>query len=120
MNLLIPVYIEEHKLPGEASPQFTLRPLFFKAPAKSARKLSAGMSKLAQAIRNRPDAVAQEPLQHQLIPWTFSPALSEHRLKFSLQLRRQTAEVRFVVVTFDAFDRRIALAPAIPDLHFEV
>jgi ATP-dependent Clp protease ATP-binding subunit ClpC len=120
MNLLIPVYIEEHKLPGEASPQFTLRPLFFKAPAKSARQLSAGISKLAQAIRNHLDEFAQEPIQHSLIPWTFSPALAEHRVKFSLQLRRQTAEVRFVLVAFDAFDRRIALAPSIPDLYFEV
>jgi ATP-dependent Clp protease ATP-binding subunit ClpA len=120
MNLAIPVYIEEHKLPGEASPQFTLRPLFFESPSKSARQLSAGMSKLAQAVRNDLDALGGRARQEELIPWTYSPVLAEHRLKRSLQLRRQTADVRLLVVAFVALDRRIAFAPAVPGLFFEV
>ena len=120
MNLVIPVYIEEHKLPGEASPQFTLRPLFFEGPAKLARQLSAGMSKLAQAIRHQLDSLGGAARQEELIPWTFSPALAEHRVKVSLALRRQTAGARFLVVTFAAFDRRIAFTPALPGLFFEV
>src|SRR4051794_24588866 len=120
MNLAIPVYIEEHKLPGEASPQFTLRPLFFTAPVKSARQLSGGMSKLAQAVRHHLDQLGQKARQEELIPWTFSPALAEHRVKVALQLRRQTAEGRFLVVAFDALDRRVAFTPALPGLFFEV
>jgi ATP-dependent Clp protease ATP-binding subunit ClpA len=120
MNLAIPVYIEEHKLPGEASPQFTLRPLFFESPTKSARQLSGGMSKLAQAVRHRLDSLGSQPRQAELIPWTFSPALSEHRVKVPLQLRRQTAEGRFLVLAFDALDRKLAFTPALPGLYFEV
>src|SRR6476469_9053661 len=52
MNLTIPVYIEEHKVPDDPSPQFRLRPLFFPGPVKGGRQLSAAMSKLAQAVRH--------------------------------------------------------------------
>src|SRR4051812_34821524 len=120
MNLTIPVYIEEHKLPGEANPQFTLRPLFFPAPERSARQLSAGMSKLAQAVRHHLDSLGSKPRQEELIPWTFSPALAEQRVKVALNLRRQTAEGRFLVVSFDALGRRLAFTPALPELYFEV
>lgn len=120
MNLAIPVYIEEHKVPQDPVPQFRLRPVFFGAPFKLSRQLSSGMTKLAQAVRHELDSLAVLPRQEKLIPWTFSPQMSEQNVNFSLQLRRQTAECRFLVLSFEAFDRRVAFAPALPDLFFEV
>ena len=109
MNLTIPVYIEEHKVADDPNPQFRLRPLFFAGPVKGGRQLSAGMSKLAQAVRHHLDQLGQKARQEELIPWTFSPALAEHRLKVALHLRRQTAEGRFLVVAFDALGRKLEL-----------
>ncbi|MDB5322104.1 MAG: ATP-dependent Clp protease ATP-binding subunit [Phycisphaerales bacterium] len=120
MNLTIPVYIEEHKVADDPNPQFRLRPLFFAGPIKGGRQLSAGMSKLAQAVRHELDALAVQPRQDALIRWTFSPALSERKVSFAMQLRRHTAECRFLVVAFEAFDRRLAFTPSLPDLFFEV
>jgi ATP-dependent Clp protease ATP-binding subunit ClpC len=120
MNLAIPIYIEEHKVAGDPTPQFRLRPLFFEQPLKAARQLAMGMSKLAQAMRQRLDALATQPRQEEMIPWTFSPALSEARVKFSLQLRRQTVDCRVLVASFSALDRRIAFVPALGDVYFEV
>jgi ATP-dependent Clp protease ATP-binding subunit ClpA len=120
MNLTIPIYIEEHKVPDDPSPQFHLRPLFFPEPAKVSRQLSTGMSKLAQAVRQLLDAIATRPRQDELIPWTFSPTLAEQTVKFDLALRRQTARCRLMVVSFDALERKIAFAPAVPEVFFEV
>src|SRR3954447_26997903 len=116
MNLAIPVYIEEHKVAGDPNPQFRLRPLFFPGPEKVSRQLSAGMSKLAQAMRHELDARASQPRQESLIPWTFAPEMAEQHVKFSLQLRRQTAECRVLVVSFKAMDRRLAVTPWLPEL----
>jgi ATP-dependent Clp protease ATP-binding subunit ClpA len=121
MNLAIPVYVEEHKLADEPHPQFRLRPLFFDAPTAVARQLSAGLSKLAQLVRREVDALATSPRHDRLVPWTFAPQVTERGVKFSVQLRRQTWECRLLVVTFTAFDRRVAVAPALdPPLFFEV
>jgi ATP-dependent Clp protease ATP-binding subunit ClpC len=120
MNLPIPVYIEEHKRPRDANPEYRLRPLFFTSPVKVSRQLSSGMTKLAQAVRQELDSIAVRPRQEGLVPWTFSPELTEEKVRFPLQLRRQTADCRFLVISFPAFGRRIALAPSLPDLYFEV
>ncbi len=120
MNLSIPIYIEEHKVPGSPSPRFTLRPLFIAKPAEVAQQLSGGMSKLARKIREILDQLASAPRQEELIPWTFSPALAENALKFTVQLRRQTIDCRCLVIDFDALDRRLAIIPAIDDLWFEI
>jgi len=120
MNLSIPIYVEEHKIRDDPHPQFRLRPLFFPSPAKVGRQIATAMSKLAQAVRGELDALGREPRQERLIPWTFAPPLIETNLKLTLRLRRQTAECRFLVVAFEAFDRRLAFTPAIPELFFEV
>jgi ATP-dependent Clp protease ATP-binding subunit ClpA len=37
-----------------------------------------------------------------------------------MPLRRQTADARFLVVSFEALGRRVAFTPSVPDLYFEV
>jgi ATP-dependent Clp protease ATP-binding subunit ClpA len=120
MNLSIPLYIEEHKIPHQPNPQFVLRPLFFPAPREVGQQLSSAMSKLAREIRKLLDNLAEMPRQETLVPWTFSPPLNDETVKFTLQLRRQTAQCRFVVVSFEAFDRRFAFTPSLPDVWFEI
>lgn len=120
MNLALPVYVEEHKVPGQPAPQFLLRPLFFTAPHESGPVLSTVLAKLAREIRKRLDALADAPRHDELIPWTFAPDLAQTPVKFTLQLRRQTAECRLLVVSFEAFDRRIGFIPALGDLFFEI
>ena len=83
MNLSIPLYIEEHKIPHQPNPQFVLRPLFFAAPREVSQQLSAGMSKVAREIRKVLDGFTEMPRQEGLIPWTFSPPLTgPRRCKF--------------------------------------
>ena len=89
MNLSIPIYVEEHKVPGGPGSRFVLRPVFSPVPTESGPQLSSAVSKLARKIRDRLDDIAHAPLQGDLIPWTFAPALAEHPLKFTVHLRRR-------------------------------
>lgn len=120
MNLALPVYVEEHKVPGQSATQFVMRPLFFTAPHESGPVLSTVLGKLAREIRKQLDALGIGPRHDALIPWTFTPDVAETSVKFTLQLRRQTSDCRLLVVSFEALDRRIGLIPALGDVFFEV
>jgi ATP-dependent Clp protease ATP-binding subunit ClpA len=76
-------------------------------------QLSSVMSKLAREVRRGLDALADGARQEGLVPWTFSPVLAEEVVRFTLALRRQTADVGFMVVSFEAFGRRFGVVPAL-------
>ncbi|MEZ0264209.1 MAG: AAA family ATPase, partial [Phycisphaerae bacterium] len=120
MNLSIPIYVEEHKVPGSPQSRFVLRPAFATEPSESGPQLSSAVSKLARKLRDLLDKLAHAPLQGDLIPWTFAPTLAEHALKFTVHLRRHTVDCKCLVLTFDALDRRLAVIPGVEDLWFEI
>src|SRR5262249_21753259 len=50
----------------------------------------------------------------------FHPHLDHQRVDLSFELRRRTARLRLLVVVFDALGRRVAFAPVLPDVWFEL
>jgi ATP-dependent Clp protease ATP-binding subunit ClpC len=120
MKLTIPLFVEEKRRADFATPLLSARPLFFPGPTGQAEHLSRAITKLAQALRKRLDALGKQPRHDALLPWTFAPKLEEHRLNGRIVLRRGTVEVRALVVSFMALDRRLAIIPAVPDRCFEV
>jgi ATP-dependent Clp protease ATP-binding subunit ClpA len=120
MNLTIPLLVSETRPPGTSTPMFGVTPLLERGPSGQSQHLSRAVTKLANELRKHLDQLGRQPRHDQLLRWTFCPAISEHQLKERLILRRGTAEVRVLVVSFAAFDRRIALIPVLPGRWFEI
>jgi len=120
MNVTIPLYVEERKEPGEPTPRFTVRPLFFAEPSRTAELLSRATSKLAGDVRRRLDELGKQMRHEDLARWTFAPEVAEHHLTLHLQLRRSAPHFKALFVTFRALGRQLAFTPALPDLFFEL
>src|SRR5438105_4960872 len=120
LSLTIPLYTEERRPKARRGSLFTVRPLFFAEPSWTHEQLSRATSKLAEALRRMFDQLSTEPQQELLVEWSFNPPLQEHHVRVSLQLRRQTAQFKLLVITFEALERRIAVIPLLPAISFEV
>ena len=120
MNVTIPVLVEETKRPDLAAPMYTVRALLRDGPRGQGEHLSRAMSKLANELRKALEALGRQARHDDLLPWTFCPAVADQTLKTRLTLRRGTAQVRVLVISFNALDRRIAMMPALPGRWFEI
>ena len=120
MNVVVPLLVEETPRPGSPSPMFTVRPLLDDGPHGQDEHLSRAVTKLANELRKQLDGLGRNMRHDDLLRWTFCPEVIEHHLKEKLILRRGTANVRVLVVAFDAIDRRIAMMPALPNRWFDV
>src|SRR4051812_30941624 len=120
MNLSIPLYVEERRVPDMPTPTFFVRPLFFEGPFRASDLLSRATTKLASDLRQWLDKLGKNPRHDDLAEWTFAPDIDEHHVSVPLDLRRSHPTFRAMVVTFKALDRRIAFAPALHRLSFEI
>ena len=120
MKITIPLLVQETQRPGSALPVLSVRPLFASGPIGRAEHLSRATSSLAQALRKQLDELGKQPRHDALLPWTFNPELQETQLKKRLMLRRGTMDCCVLVVSFAAFDRRLAMIPSIQGKWFEV
>src|SRR5687768_10679722 len=108
MNLTVPLLVQEHKRPGTGKPLFVVRPLFVERPAEADEELGRAVTKLARTLRKHLDALGREPRHDALADWTFSPEVAEHVVDTTIELRKQTARLRFLAVSLEALDRRLA------------
>src|SRR4051794_38322137 len=114
MNFTIPILVQEWKRPGSGTPAFVVRPLFAPQPYESDLQLGRAITKLARSLRNILDGAGRS-MRHDepggLADWTFNPDVREHTVSADVELRSQTAHLRFLVVAFHALDRTIAFVP---------
>ena len=100
MNLTIPLYVEERRVPSAPSPLFVVRPLFFDYPSRQADLLSRATTKLAADLRQVLEGLGKQMRHDELARWTFSPDITERHISVPLDLRRSRPTLRTLVVTF--------------------
>jgi ATP-dependent Clp protease ATP-binding subunit ClpC len=115
MIFRVPVYVA-----AEKGGSFTARPLFFSAPERSDANLNRLISKLARDISKAIDEAGKADRHDECARWSFSPALTQHRIDFPIELRRRKAKARYLFVAFRHLGKRLAFTPAVPGLWFEV
>jgi ATP-dependent Clp protease ATP-binding subunit ClpA len=123
MNLFVPLLVQESKRPGSGKPVFFVRPLFVPSPAESDEQLGRAITKLARSLRHVFDELGKHPRhdeQRGLADWTFNPDLRDQTVDVDVELRHQTAKLRFPVVTFEALGRTIGFVPPVEDVWFDV
>ena len=114
VKLAIPVYVEEGEL-------FVLRPLFLPSGlVTSEPKLSKATSSIVRKIRDYVRRLARAGDHESISRLAFNPSFVEQRIKFNCLLRRESANLNLLVVTFRSCNRRIAFCPSIPELWFAV
>jgi ATP-dependent Clp protease ATP-binding subunit ClpA len=114
MKITIPVSVQSQR------GLFTVRPLFFENPRVQAAKLERALHKLTRELRETLHFLGKQLRHDTLANYTFHPELDARRLDVPIELRRRTANCRFLFVMFEAFERRIAFTPSLPALWFEV
>lgn len=96
------------------------RPLFSLAPVEQGSGLQRALNKLAQKMRDQFEKLAAEARHYDLSWQTFSPYLSTKLLQFRLFLSNQSFDCKYLFVVFDAFGKKIAYTPNIPNFWFEI
>lgn len=119
MNITIPIYIE--LLPQEdKSLLYAVRPLFFSEPVARAEELQRAIARFAKELRKTLNAEGKLLRHDSLAAYAFAPEVEEQLLKLSLDLKTRTAQVNFLFVTLEKFDRRLVFTPSLPQLWFEL
>ncbi len=119
MNITIPIYIEQQPQQNQP-PVYLVRPLFVAEPIVRDEELRRAITKFVKASRKVFDKLGKQMRQTGIAEYTFAPDIEEHTLRFSLNLKEQTANCKFLFITFNALGRRIAFTPSIPSLWFEI
>jgi ATP-dependent Clp protease ATP-binding subunit ClpA len=114
MKLTIPLYVWQHR------GQYTVRPLFFAAPADSDPKLEHALQRLTRKLREELHRLGERLRHDELASYGFAPPLEYHRMEVPVELRRQVVRVRLLFIVVRAMDRCVAFTPALPDLWFEL
>ncbi len=120
MLVSIPVLATEQKQPNQPTPTVFVRPLFAPQPVEQGASLQRALNKLAQTLRENYENLGKEARHNDLAWHLFSPLLSSKTLNFRLFLSSQTFDCKYVFVEFDAFGKRIAHTPNVPEIWFEL
>jgi ATP-dependent Clp protease ATP-binding subunit ClpC len=115
MIFRVPIYVA-----AEKGGSFLASPLFFDRPARSDSNLNRLISKLARDVARAIEEAGKQDRHDECARWSFSPAITQHRLDLEIELRRRKAKVRYLFVAFRHMGKRLAFTPAVPDLWFEV
>jgi ATP-dependent Clp protease ATP-binding subunit ClpA len=114
MNFRIPLYVFQHKS------GYTARPLFSTSPARTDENLNRLLTRLTRDLAQLLEQLGRKERHDELAAWAFCPTVTTHRASVAVELRRRVAHVKYLLAAFDHMGRRLALAPAVPDLWFEV
>ncbi len=120
MQLSIPVLVTEQKQPNQPAPTVIVRPLFSLSPVEQGAGLQRALNKLQQSLRENFNEHGAKPRHTDLAWYSFSPYLSSKILQFRLFLSNQSFDCKYLFVTFDAFGKKIAYTPNVPDFWFEL
>jgi len=114
MLFRIPIYVSQSKA------GYAARPLFHAAPSRTDDNLNRLLTKLSRDIVQNLERLGRLSRHEDAAAWTFSPRIGSRRAPLELSLRRRNVRVKYFLATFQHFGRRIAFAPDVPDLWFEV
>jgi len=114
MKVTIPLFVER------SDDEYHVRPLFEPELLHERSPLLQRCQTKAQAkLRQLVDRLKAEGRTDQLRALLFCPELREHKLSLRFLHRKATCRARLFVVTFEAFDRRLAWSPQLDGLWFE-
>lgn len=114
MKLTIPLYIHEIRSEG----QFYVQPLFHSQHSVSHTQLHKALEQLNLELRTELRKLAKQARHEALAELLPAPELKPQKLRLQLELRRRSLPLRLLMVSFALQGRRIAFAPAIPELWF--
>ena len=114
MLFRIPIYVSQSKAGYEA------RPLFHAAPSRTDDNLNRLLTKLSRDIVQQLERLGRLSRHEDAATWAFAPRIGSHRTPLELSLRRRNVRVKYFLATFQHFGRRIAFAPDVPEVWFEV
>jgi ATP-dependent Clp protease ATP-binding subunit ClpA len=120
MNIAIPIYIELIPQEGQPTPFYSIRPLFFQEPAGRDEELQRAIAKFVKVMRRELDGEGRRLRQDGLAAYSFAPEIEDQLLNLSLDLKSRTSHCKFLFVTLNSFDRRLAFTPSLPHLWFEL
>jgi ATP-dependent Clp protease ATP-binding subunit ClpA len=120
MNVTIPIYVEEQPQPHSSANLYFVRPLFFRQPFMRDENLRRAMNNLVRELNKLFTELGKQMRHDELAGYCFAPAVEDHLLKLSLNLGKQRAQVRFLFVRMEAFGRRLAFTPNLPEFALEL
>lgn len=120
MKITVPIYIQKHSKKGAEPALHILRPLFHQHIETRGEDLNRAMTKLAQKLRQRCGEHGAAMRHDSLARYAFSPDLEDHFHKFNFEMASRRARSNLLIVAFKSLGRRIAFAPSVPDLWFEI
>ena len=98
----------------------SVRPLFFERPVEANREIAKARAKLATGLTKMLGEMARDGRHREVAKYTFCPDLQLHTLKFRVDLRRQSFQGRFPVVSFRDMSRRLAFSPLLQNIWFDL
>jgi ATP-dependent Clp protease ATP-binding subunit ClpC len=120
MIFRVPIYITGKRRDESIAQVYAARPLFFPQPEKTDDNLNRLTSKLARSISETLNALGKLDRHDELVKWSFSPIVAQHRIDVTIELRRRRIKCRYFFVVFKHMGRRLAFTPSVPDLWFEI
>ncbi len=120
MLLTIPILATEHKPLKNSAPTVVVRPLFNLNTSEQGKSLQRAINKLTQSLRNQFEEHGKKPRHYDLAWFTFSPVFSSKILKFRLFLASKSFDCEYLFVILDAFGKKIAFTPNVPEIWFEI
>lgn len=120
MEIKVPVYVETASLVAGKPPEYVVRPLFFDGPEAKSTFLQSALNKLTHRLRENLVELGKVQRHDTLAAWTFCPELETKRCEIRLEVAKQFARLKLLLVMIPEFDRRIGFTPAFPDVWFEI
>jgi len=120
MNITIPVYIETTSAAPGKAPEYVVRPLFFPSPEARSPFLQSALNKLTQRLREIMVEAGKLQRHESLAAWTFNPETETRRCEVRIEVAKQSARLKLLIVLIRQFERRIAFTPTLPDVWFDV
>lgn len=120
MKAEIPIYVRATESTGGRPPVYRVSPLFFPQLWQVHERLERATANLETEVRKHLRRLGKNVRHDELAEWLYCPEIDSHRLKLRVALRKQSLGGRLLLVMFRSLNRRIAFAPGIPELWFEV
>jgi len=120
MDITVPVYIETMVTTPGKPPDYVVRPLYFAAPETRSPFLQSALNKLTHRLREMLVELGKVQRHDALAAWTYCPEVKTKRCEVRIEVAKQSARLKLLLVMQEQFDRRIGFAPAFPDVWFEI
>ncbi len=123
MNVRVPIYVEERKPEATAIQHVrpvSLRPLFFPKVHEQDISLQRATSRLTNNLRHELGRLAHLARHEELAAYSFYPQLDETMLEFTIEVAKRRFSLRHLFVVLQAFERRWAWTPSVPELWVEI